>query len=514
MVRTRYIGSTRAKEAGFSATHKQDFQAHITGGDWIHLASHISVLGGYEHLQAELDSIESSISILPNAVLNMGTSINNSVALFSGTTGKVIQQSSILIDPIFGDITFPTNGSYNVISVANIDSAFQAQSFQIFAQSNIGGQGGNLDLGTGYNFLTNSFDGMINLYSSKLSFFRNQVNPTITQEDSFGVPNDLFIISQGTTTANAPSSLWLESGVNSLGQGGNVYLYSWPGVVDIQSQALQFDKNYPAAIYHEDRDVLTAQNMYITAQSIPLGAVNAGGIPGNLWLQSGYNPNTDVSGDLYLYTDKGKINILTSTVEFAAGYTNPIITQSTALGVPGQNLNIKAQNSDSLTGGNLELSSGTGVWNGFVFLDGNIVLNTNSGNVVLNTSNVLFGDSITQATISQPDVDGIGSPLTLFAQTSNHNKGGDINIYSGYGYLLDPPAIPGDDGNINIIAGNGPAFGGTGGINLVGSVFFQNTADPGIPTNGVFLWSNNGRLLCKGPDGVTYQLNWPPVTYV
>src|SRR5690606_19256027 len=38
---TRYIGSDRLKEGGFLATHKQDFNAHVDGGDYQHEASHI-----------------------------------------------------------------------------------------------------------------------------------------------------------------------------------------------------------------------------------------------------------------------------------------------------------------------------------------------------------------------------------------------------------------------------------------------------------------------------------------
>ena len=44
MVRDRYIGSGRPIEGGFLATNKQDFNAHVTGGDFRHTADQIDPL--------------------------------------------------------------------------------------------------------------------------------------------------------------------------------------------------------------------------------------------------------------------------------------------------------------------------------------------------------------------------------------------------------------------------------------------------------------------------------------
>jgi len=43
MVRTRYTGTGRAREGGLAATHRQDFEAHHTGGDWRHGALDIDM---------------------------------------------------------------------------------------------------------------------------------------------------------------------------------------------------------------------------------------------------------------------------------------------------------------------------------------------------------------------------------------------------------------------------------------------------------------------------------------
>ena len=40
---TKYTGSGRLREGGLSATNKQDFIAHVTGGDWRHVANHIDM---------------------------------------------------------------------------------------------------------------------------------------------------------------------------------------------------------------------------------------------------------------------------------------------------------------------------------------------------------------------------------------------------------------------------------------------------------------------------------------
>ena len=40
---SRFQGSGREKEGGFLATHKQDFNAHVTGGDWRHGATDIDM---------------------------------------------------------------------------------------------------------------------------------------------------------------------------------------------------------------------------------------------------------------------------------------------------------------------------------------------------------------------------------------------------------------------------------------------------------------------------------------
>lgn len=475
MARTRYIGSTRVREAGFSATHKQDFVAHVTGGDWIHLASTISVTGSYATVQAELDSIESRIGVLNNTIVNIHNATNNAVVIFDGTTGKVVKQSlnPLCIDPDFGDLLFPSNTGYNVISSNNANSVSAAQNLMMFGQANTGGgAGGNLILGSGYNFTNSSYDGKIMLYTSNLSFLRTQTNPVITQEDAAGVPTNLYIRSQSTTSNATPSNLWLESGTNFSGYGGNIYLSTWPGFVHVTAAGLVLDRSYVAEITHEAFDTVAAHDMYISAQSIAVGAVYSNGIPGNLWLQSGQNTNNDTAGNVCINAYSGFINLFTSQMQFGPLNLNPIISQMDNSTV-GQTLTIQAQNSLGNTGGNLLLSSGSGVWDGSRYLYGNININANTG--IITIGDLINGGGISILSDQHIDI------------TSNSNS-----IYIG-------------------------KANGSASISLYGSVFFPNIPIefvPSVPTSGVFLWSFDGQLFCMGPNGETYQLNLTPVTMV
>lgn len=76
---TRKVGSSRPKEGGFSAVHKQDFNAHVTGGDWFHDASHIKMnplltTFSQADVQAVLSEIDSYLSSGIGTFLSIGNS--------------------------------------------------------------------------------------------------------------------------------------------------------------------------------------------------------------------------------------------------------------------------------------------------------------------------------------------------------------------------------------------------------------------------------------------------------
>ena len=83
MVRTRFIGSGRLQEGGFLSLHKQDFEAHRTGGDWRHTADHIdmkTIIPAYpgEDVQETLELIADDIAGGLNQGLEDVLTISNS----------------------------------------------------------------------------------------------------------------------------------------------------------------------------------------------------------------------------------------------------------------------------------------------------------------------------------------------------------------------------------------------------------------------------------------------------
>ena len=82
MVRTRFIGSGRKQEGGFLGTHKQDFEAHRTGGDWRHDAENINmnpVIGPFpgDDVQETLELISTYVSGLSVQNLESVLSVGN-----------------------------------------------------------------------------------------------------------------------------------------------------------------------------------------------------------------------------------------------------------------------------------------------------------------------------------------------------------------------------------------------------------------------------------------------------
>ena len=77
MARSRFVGSGRTKEGGFLATHKQDFEAHRTGGDWRHTADQVDMnptLATFTgtQVQAVLEQIEAYVTSGAGTYLTIG----------------------------------------------------------------------------------------------------------------------------------------------------------------------------------------------------------------------------------------------------------------------------------------------------------------------------------------------------------------------------------------------------------------------------------------------------------
>ena len=77
MATARYSGVNRPREGGVFGTHKQDFNAHVTGGDWRHTASQIDVspaLSGGSTVQDNLEAVVPYVLGAPYTVVVTGHS--------------------------------------------------------------------------------------------------------------------------------------------------------------------------------------------------------------------------------------------------------------------------------------------------------------------------------------------------------------------------------------------------------------------------------------------------------
>ena len=379
MVRTRYIGSNRTRQAGYSATAKQDFNAHVTGGDWVHPASNISEIYSGNVQQALVDLYNIMLGL--GNVITLGTpwsfgSGPGSIPMFTGT--KEIESSPLKIsyDGGYSGLIFEASAAYPLITQDAANYPGGAPYLLIQSQNNLdsiySGAGGELWLASGHNLETGanwgilrliSLDALIDLNAPILQFNSDVVSPTIKQGDiAAGNANDLRIVSQNTQNNGTPSNLWLESGTNSIGQAGNIYLSSSPG-----------------GIYFGGRII--------------------------------------------------------SPIIFDSTSISPTIYQDTINSSPGQPLTIQAQSSINDAGGDLVLSSGQGVWTGSSYWDGNVVLNANDGHVQLLSPNFLFSQSTLNPLISQeglnPSSPTSANNLTVAAQSNTNGPGGDLWLMAG-----------------------------------------------------------------------------------
>lgn len=503
MIRTRFIGSPRPREAGFSATHKQDFIAHVTGGDWIHLASQINTNDGFGNVQAELDEIQASIAFLPETLVNpFISSTPNAVAMFADSGGRVVTESfpfPLTIDPTFGDIIFPAGAGFNAMFVAATSSPLQGQPLEILGQNNDQGQGGDLILGSGFNLLSNLYDGNILLLTSRLAFDVTMPNPVISQQDSPTTTTDLFIISQSSLTTDPPGNLWLQSGTNTAGGGGNINLFTFPGDVNIIALNVTFDPTITPNILQTAAASGDASPFFITAQSTPSG------IGGTLWLNSGSGSLGNM-GDVNLNANvNGKINVFSSLIQFDANQPSPVITEAQCDLLVGNSFSIIAQWNASGTPGDLWLLSGysLGLTTSGVVNIGNQVNFTALNPTVIDiwANNISFESVYESPAIYQKDGDlAVANDLKIAAQSiplgAVHSTGtpGDLILESGY----NPN---------NNVAGAVTLYAYPGRVNLLGSIVFIPDGGPvDNPVGGIYLYSSGGALFWRDPGGTDHTL--------
>lgn len=111
----RFVGSGRQREGGFPATHKQDFNSHVTGGDWRHTADQIdvspSILGG-TNVQSALELIQNS----GENIVYIGDGYENCSGNLSNAFTNAFS-SSLLTD---GGVIVVKSGTYCMQSTVNV----------------------------------------------------------------------------------------------------------------------------------------------------------------------------------------------------------------------------------------------------------------------------------------------------------------------------------------------------------------------------------------------------------
>lgn len=136
-----------------------------------------------------------------------------------------------------------------------------------------------------------------------------------------------------------------------------------------------------------------------------------------------------------------QVEIGTAFIRFDNGVVLPVISQTVAsIGVNGQSLTVQAQNaasSGTATGGNLNLTSGSGIGapNGVVNLQTagatRIVLSDTTE--TYNIPNITFASPVVTPTISQTITTGAGTNMYIVAQGSSLSTGGNLYLSSGLG---------------------------------------------------------------------------------
>jgi hypothetical protein len=558
---TRYIGNGRTRESGLMATHRQDFEAHVTGGDWKHNAADIVVIGlSQSNVQTALAANQVSIS---NSVIGPSSSVSGTIPIFSGSSGKLLSNSDISING-FGDLLFKNN-QFHYITLSVVDNPVAATSYPslvIEGQDNITGHGGNVKIVGGYNSVSAKYDGYVELYSDssinissiggnidlagggnvnlagntisltssgfgntvnltgfnviltatavvvkspELSFDAVQATPKITQTFvSFGPGQSLTIASQDSNNDVGGDLILSAGGSLGLGyaSGGNLYLSGGTGNAGVgniffSSPTVEFDQYQASPKITQQAHAAAGASLTVSAQN------SSGATGGSLNLAGGTGTP---SGNVNLVAEAVVLTSALLTIDVAQ--VTPKITQTFVPSGPAQPLTIAAQDSSNNNGGDLVLKGGSTVGLGSG-LGGNLILaagqgTSTKGNIFFGSPTVEFDQNQISPVILQQAIAGAtGQPLLIKAQTSD-GVGGNLILQSGFG-------AAGNDGYVNI-------EGGGGGINLSGllvavsnPLFLRDTTQPNTPdVAGIYLYSVGGLLYIKGGDGIQRQINTTP----
>lgn len=207
MARTPFIGSGIVQQGGYSATHKQDFNAHTQGGGYKHTADQIVVnplILSQDNVQEALDSLATTVTSINHSTLTNLTSddhlqylnrsgVRKMTGDFNIDTFKIVAADGLLTQDVIS-----TDGSANIV---------------------LGSVGGN----------------QVNVLSTNVNLSGNSINIATVNEsgpgnislqagaDTFdGDGGDITVTAGAASLNNSGGSITLTAGNSPSGDGGNI----------------------------------------------------------------------------------------------------------------------------------------------------------------------------------------------------------------------------------------------------------------------------------------------------
>jgi hypothetical protein len=251
MARNPYIGSGTVQQGGFSATHKQDFNAHIEGGGYFYLAEQIKLspnVQSQDNVQDALEALSTLVgSISHSSLTNLSSDdhlqyLNRSgvramtgnfnIATFAILAANGVGTQQVLLTDSFANVvlnsanglTLDSTAGTNIMSAGNIntstDAAANSGNIQIFTGDATGVSSGELRLATGNS--TGSGSGQLEIFTGDVvSGSVGAITIRTGSTDASNASGDV-IIGAGDAGGNAGSAITIVG--SSTGVSGNIVL--------------------------------------------------------------------------------------------------------------------------------------------------------------------------------------------------------------------------------------------------------------------------------------------------